>query len=1098
MGNPKTDNSKIQRSQGDVSMGDMDELQAELKKYQDLYADTLSENNALQSKVALLEAQYFTVENSQFWKMTKPFRMTVDVMKKVAKKNSVLRKVGRGLKCVKQNGIRYTIRRIHYKIQTKLGITPKTYDRSVLDEQKKTVFEENIKFSILVPLYNTPEKYLKEMIRSVQAQTYSNWELCLADASDDGHAYVEKVSKGFAAKDDRIRYQKLQENKGISGNTNACAEMATGDYIALLDHDDLLAPVALFMNMKAIMRNHADVLYSDEDHLSLRGKHVFPLHKPDWSPDLLYSQMYICHFLVIKKCLFDEVGGFRSEFDGSQDYDLMLRLSEYTDQICHIPAILYTWRESPGSTAANADAKPYAHEAGRKALDSHLKRRYGERAGAFDSDYTFVFDARFGTLAEKQPKVSIIIPMKDQCALSDGCVRSILEKTGYQNYEILLLDNRSEKLETFEWFEQIKKIDSRVRVLKADMEFNWAKLNNFGVENASGEVYVFLNNDTVVISEDWLERLAENALRKDIGVVGALLLYEDMTIQHAGVVVGMNQLADHVFKGLGTNHFGSPFISPMVSRNVLSVTGACMAISRDKLDHIGLFDESFIICGSDVELCLRAYEYGYNNRYDVNVRLFHLESKSRNSYIPPIDFKRSIQCYNPYLEGGDPYYNINLNLNSLVPKEEVVPLNMIRVKRVLKRIPPVAALAQKLRRELMPCAEISIPEIGPIKAREDTSGNTAFRLNFMTPSVDVSHVFGGISTAMNFFESLRRQLNCDGRIISTDADVVEATSTAPEGYRIVKPEDDSAASLQLVAFNDRFNRTIPVRKNDIFVTTAWWTAYTIRDVMEWQSKTYEIENHPLIYIVQDYEPGFYPWSSRYMMADSTYRFDLPTYAVINSKQLKDFFDNNHYSFAKSWYFEPMLNQKLAAYLPKDTKTVNKEKQILVYGRPSVDRNAFALVVETLKLWKESQPDYAEWKLYSAGEAHADVDLGDGCFLESLGKLSLEEYANTMLNTYAGLSLMVSPHPSYPPLEMSTFGVKTVTNSYANKDLSSFNENMICLSDASPRSLSNALLKICAAYDREGKIATDNDYAKGGEPFTDIVKELAECLRKDFE
>lgn len=1074
------------------------ELRAELEKYRRISADLLSENNALQSRVALLEEQYFTVENSEFWKITKPFRRMFDSLKRISKKNRVLRKLAGGVSCLKQNGFRYTMRRVRVKLLNKLGIKTPVYDKNELDAQRKTVFEEKIKFSILVPLYNTPEKLLKEMIKSVIAQTYADWELCLADGSDEAHAYVERVVKKFADADPRIRYQRLEKNAGISENTNACAKMATGDYIGLLDHDDLLSPIALFMNAKAISLNHADVLYSDEDHLSLRGVHVYPLFKPDWSPDLLYSQMYTCHFTVVRKSLFDQIGGFRSEFDGSQDYDLMLRLSEVTDQICHIPAILYTWRECPGSTAANADAKPYAHEAGRRALDAHLKRRYGDAAKACDSDYTFVFDARFGTLQDQTPKASIIIPMKDQCGLTDACVRSILEKTTYTNYEILLLDNRSEKLETFEWFREIVKVDPRIRVLKADMEFNWAKLNNFGVANASGGIYVFLNNDTLVISPDWLERLVENTLRPDIGVVGALLLYEDMTIQHAGVVVGMNQLADHVFKGLGCTHFGSPFISPMVSRNVLAVTGACMAISREKLEHIGPFDESFIICGSDVELCVRAYEYGYHNRYDVNVRLFHLESKSRNSYIPPIDFKRSMQCYDPYLEGKDPYYNINLNLNSLVPKEEVVRLNMIRIKRVLKRIPPVAALARTLRRELMPCAEISIPEIGEINAREDKSGNTSFRLNFMTPSVDVSHVFGGISTAMNLFESLRKQLGCDGRIISTDADVIASTSTAPEGYRIVKSESDSSEPLQLVAFNDRANKTIPVRERDVFVTTAWWTAYTIYNVMEWQAKTYQKPVHPLIYIIQDYEPGFYPWSSRYMMADSTYRFATPTYAIINSKLLKEFFDHNGYSFAKSWYFEPMLNKKLAAYLPKEQKTVTKKKQILVYGRPSVDRNAFALVVETLKLWKASQPDFEEWTLYSAGEAHGDVDLGDGCYLQSLGKLSLESYANTMLDTYAGLSLMVSPHPSYPPLEMSTFGVKTVTNCYANKDLSSFNENMSCLADASPRSLADALLKICAAYDGKGSIAADNEYAKGGEPFADAVSELAACIKENFE
>ncbi len=1096
-------NKKNQNTQDEISMQEQERAHSkrliaelhrtkkELRSLEKLYSETLAQRD-------LLQEQYSAVSNSRFWKMTKPLRRMMDGLKRICKKNRVLYKLARGVKSVKNNGVRYAFHRIHMKVRNKLGLRALNYDKSEYEAQKKVVFDKKIKFSILVPLYNTPEKFLKEMIQSVMDQTYADWELCLADGSDTAHAYVEKTVAKLAEKDNRIRYFRLEKNAGISENSNACAKMATGDYVCLLDHDDLLMPCALYMNALAISENDADVLYSDEDHLSRRGTHVYPLFKPDWSPDLLYSQMYTCHFSVIRRSLFEKIGGFRSEYDGSQDYDLMLRLSEETDRICHIPTILYTWRESPGSTAANADAKPYAHESGRKALDAHLKRRYGDYAEARDSEYTFVFDARFGTLAEKKPKVSVIVPMKDHADLTDACIKSILEKTVYPDYEILILDNRSQKEETFAWFGEIQKLDPRVRVLKADMEFNWAKINNYGISQSKGEVFILLNNDTLVISPDWMERMAENALRRDIGVVGALLLYEDMTIQHAGVVVGMNQMADHVFKGLKPEHFGSPYISPMVSRNALAVTGGCMAFSRETVEHIGLIDESFIICGSDVEYCIRAYEYGYNNRYDANVRLFHLESKSRNTYIPPIDFKRSLQSYGPYLGGKDPYYNINLNLNSLVPQEEVVPLNLIPIKRVLKRIPPVAALARRIRRELMPSAEIRVPEIAPITPRKDKLLGDEFRLNFVTPSVDVAHVFGGISTAMNLFEELRKQLNCRARIITTEADVILSTSTAPTEYCVAEASRDSHEKLQLVAFNNRDGRTLPVGKNDVFVCTAWWTAYNISSVIRWQGKNFDGKNHPLVYVVQDYEPGFYPWSSRYMMADSTYRIeDIPTYAVLNSKLLKEFFDDNGYTFAKSWYFEPVLNRKIAAYLPMENTQVEKKKQILVYGRPGVDRNAFALVVEALKVWKNAQPDFAEWTLYSAGEEHGDVNLGDGCMLRSLGKLSLEDYAHTMLDTYAGISLMVSPHPSYPPLEMSTFGIKTVTNCYANKDLSDFNGNMICLSNPAPRRIANALLEICAAYDGKGRIAVDNDYAKGGSPFGTAVDELAKALKKDF-
>jgi len=427
------------------------------------------------------------------------------------------------------------------------------------------------------------------------------------------------------------------------------------------------------------------MIYSDEDHLSEKGVHLFALHKPDWSPDLLYSQMYTCHLMVVKKSVFEKLGGMDSRFDGAQDYDFVLRLSELTDRICHIPAILYTWRETPGSTAANAGAKPYAHEAGRRALDAHLKRRYGSNAEARDSEYTFVFDARFGTLAEEQPLVSMVIPFKDKSDLTDACVKSILEKTTYRNYEILLLNNRSAEEETKKWMQSVTKLDARIRVLDCDMEFNWSKINNFGVTHSDAAAFVFLNIDTLVISPDWLERLVENAMRDDVGVVGAQLLYEDHTIQHAGVVVGMSDLADHVFKGLSTGFYGSPYISPMVSRNVLAVTGACLAVSRKTLDRIGRFDETFIICGSDVELCIRAYEHGLFNRYDAGVRLYHLESKSRDTYIPPIDFECSRISYAPYLEAGDPFYNVNLSRYSLAPKAETVPVNTIKPRKRVVR-----------------------------------------------------------------------------------------------------------------------------------------------------------------------------------------------------------------------------------------------------------------------------------------------------------------------------------------------------------------------------------------------------------------------------
>ena len=545
-----------------------------------------------------------------------------------------------------------------------------------LKRQRRAPGADAVLFSIVVPLYNTPIKFLTEMIESVIAQTYPNWELCLADGSEDKKVdsvieetvTVEEICRKYAADDTRIKYKKLDKNLGISGNSNKGIEMATGDYIALLDHDDIIWPNALYENAAAIRENGAEILYSDEDHIDEDGlNHTFPFLKPNWSRDLLYSQNYICHFLVFKADLLKKTGGFDPAFDGGQDYDFILRLSEYTERIYHIPKILYSWRETLASTALNFESKPYTQDAGLNALNAHLKRRYDGIATAYPAEVLLVWDTRFDTMND-QPLVSIIIPMRDKADLTEQCIQSIIGKSTYKNWEIILVDNGSSEAESLDWLAGIENQDNRIRVVKADFEFNWSKINNFGIQNASGDVFIFLNNDTIVISPDWIERLSENALRDDIGAVGPMLLYEDDTIQHVGAVVGLGGWADHVYKGVLPVHTNSPFVSPVINRNVLAVTGACLCISRSTIERIGSFSEEFIICGSDVELCIRAYESGLRNLYNANVRLYHLESKSRDSYIPKVDFEMSARAYKPYRENTDPFFNPNLDINSVVPR----------------------------------------------------------------------------------------------------------------------------------------------------------------------------------------------------------------------------------------------------------------------------------------------------------------------------------------------------------------------------------------------------------------------------------------------
>lgn len=364
------------------------------------------------------------------------------------------------------------------------------------------------------------------------------------------------------------------------------------------------------------------------------------------------------------------VGGLRPESNGAQDYDLWLRASLKARKVEHVPRVLYHWRLHETSTSLNSDSKPYAHEAGRKAVESYICDRYRSARSNIqiaDGEYAFTYKAEFDL--PKQLVVSVIIPTRDRVDLLRPCVEGILNRSSWKNLEVLILDNGSREEQTQEYLHSIQKSDPRVRVVRADIPFNWSRLNNIGARESRGDVFIFLNNDTQVISPGWIESLAGYASLPDVGVVGGLLLFEDGTIQHSGVVVGMGGWADHVFRTQQPSHFvGEPFVSPVLTRNVLAVTGACAAITREKFELLGGFDESFIICGSDVELCLRAYRHGYFNVMCAEARLYHYESKTRTPHVPEEDFKQSDVKYAPYrVHKVDPFYNPNLSLAKTMP-----------------------------------------------------------------------------------------------------------------------------------------------------------------------------------------------------------------------------------------------------------------------------------------------------------------------------------------------------------------------------------------------------------------------------------------------
>ena len=519
--------------------------------------------------------------------------------------------------------------------------------------------------SIVMPVHNTEPAFLKAAIDSIRAQWYDHWEICICDDASSRPETVHLL-RLLQEQTDKLKVVRRERAGHIVHATNDAIALAQGEFVVFLDHDDELAPQALLRLVQTINSPSApDFIYSDEDKRDEQGRRVLPLFKPQWSPTLQWAQNYVGHIMCVRRASLQQVGGLLEGSQGSQDHDLVLRLAAQGAKIGHIPEVLYHWRMHAASTSVSPQSKPYAHEAGKQAVARHLGQRYGNQFDRVDdSDYTFVYQPRFRV--PPNTLVSIIIPTRDKAELLDACIQSIHSHTTAIAYEILVLDNNSVEPATHTCFQRLTQ-DARVRVVEAPIPFNWSRLNNIGRRHAHGQVLVFLNNDTEVITPDWLLRLAEYALLPDVATVGALLLYPDQAIQHAGVVVGMGGWADHVFKNEPVQHYPSPFISSVVPRNVLANTGACVAIATAQFDTLGGFDEAFEICGSDVELGIRGHKQGLLNVYLPSARLLHLESKTRTPHVPEVDFQQSALKYAPYRLGGDPFFNPNLDPSATSP-----------------------------------------------------------------------------------------------------------------------------------------------------------------------------------------------------------------------------------------------------------------------------------------------------------------------------------------------------------------------------------------------------------------------------------------------
>ena len=648
---------------------------AEEKNYQEAYEKEHIKTADLAERVAVLEAKneelnfkLSRIKNNPLWKASAPLRRGM---------HFVIRQRDRLKNCGSIRGVlaKLDYKKIERKAMARYG-TESFPDEARAKEERETVFDRMIKISILVPLYNTPEPFLRDMITSVLNQTYQNWELCLADGSDAEHGEVGRICREYLEKDSRIVYQKLIKNEGISGNTNECLKLATGEYIGLFDHDDILHPSTPYEYVKAVNEQDADYIYCDETTFKNGDiNKMLTMHfKPDYAVDNLRANNYICHFSVFAKRLLEGEELFRSRFDGSQDHDMILRMTDRAKHIVHIPKLLYYWRCHEGSVASGIDAKPYVVAAAKGAVADHL-RRHGFTHFQITSTRAFetIFKIRYEIIGD--PMISIVIPNKDHAADLKRCITSILEKSTYENYEIVIVENGSETKEIFEYYTSLKEYDN-IRVVTYEKPegqngFNYSAVNNFGVKQTKGDYILLLNNDTEVITVNWMEELLMYAQREDVGAAGAKLYYGNKTIQHAGVVLqlGAHRTAGHSHYGQSRENLG--YMGRLCyAQNVSAVTGACLLVKKSLFEEVGGLDESFAISLNDVDFCLKLREKGLLNVFTPFAELYHYESVSRGLD----DSGEKAERYNresahfrekwkTVLEKGDPYYNPNFSLD---------------------------------------------------------------------------------------------------------------------------------------------------------------------------------------------------------------------------------------------------------------------------------------------------------------------------------------------------------------------------------------------------------------------------------------------------
>ena len=670
-------NIKKQNTEGKNKLREYEKMINKLKRDKSLLETEIREIKDEKNRISDLVTE---IVNSNSWKTTKPLRVLGRFVRNTTKKCKqffLLNNIRKGFNYFKCYGLKQTF----YKIKSKLNEknisydSEKAYQKWIEKNENYNVnkvkddisnFTYKPKISIIIPVYNVEEEWLRKCIDSVRNQYYDNWELCLAD-DNSTVKHIKPLLKEYRDKDKRIKVVFRQKNGHISKASNSALKLATGEFIALLDNDDELPLFALYEVVKLLNEHpQADLIYSDEDKIDTKGKRKDPHFKPDWSPDTLLSCNYITHLGVYRKEIIDDIGGFRVGYEGSQDYDLVLRFTEKTDEILHIPKILYHWRLIEGSTSVDISGKNYAYKAGFKALEDTIKRR------KYNAEVKEVGGIPFYNIIFKPAEkdfVSIIIPTRDKSDILSKCLESIYEKTHFKRFEVIVVDNGSSEKETFKIFNKYQREYNNLKVLKLNIPFNFSKLNNKAAELAKGNLLLFLNNDIEVITQGWLEIMVGQARRSKVGAVGAKLLYPDNKVQHAGVILGMGGVAAHANQFLSADNAGY-FARNKVNYNYSAVTAACLIVKKSIFKEVNGFEEELAVVFNDIDFCLKIIEKDYYNLFLPGIELYYHESKSRGKEDTPEKLKRFNDEVNYMNEkwrkllDNDPFYNPNLSLDN--------------------------------------------------------------------------------------------------------------------------------------------------------------------------------------------------------------------------------------------------------------------------------------------------------------------------------------------------------------------------------------------------------------------------------------------------